>query len=102
MAWQGSNRRAELPPDWNKIRGAVLKRDGYRCTVIRYDTGMRCMETVELEVDHLGSKFDHSLGNLAAKCSHHHAQHTGKQSAAGRTRRPPRRRPEGDHPSKLS
>lgn len=75
-AWQGSNRRAELPADWPQIRQAVLARDGYRCREMLIDE--RCPLRAN-EADHLGDPMDHSLGNLVAKCGRHHRQKTGRE-----------------------
>jgi 5-methylcytosine-specific restriction protein A len=101
--WAGSNRRDELPSDWKKIRGRILARDGYQCTHVRYDTGRRCTETLNLEVDHIGDKDDHDPANLRVLCRYHHGQRTARQGAEGRRRqaRPTRRRPSDDHPSAL-
>lgn len=81
-AWQGSNRRSELPPNWPAIRAAVLERDGYRCREIMIDE--RCPLRAN-EADHLGDPHDHSLGNLVAKCGRHHLQKTGAEG--GRRKR---------------
>lgn len=95
--WAGSNRRAELPPNWySEIRPAVLKRDGYRCTATLSDD-TRCIEPAT-DVDHLGDKHDHRLENLAAKCGWHHRKKTSAQGNAARQRQPPLRRPPEPHP----
>ena len=76
--WQGSNRRAELPRDWRKIRNRIFKRDGYRCTaVVR---GLRC-RAVPTDVDHVGPKDDHSDENLTSLCDQHHKSKSGAQGA---------------------
>lgn len=83
MAWRTSTRKETLPPDWeSRIRPRILKRDGYRCTMIRFDTEERCNEPAN-QVDHIvpyseGGSDDDS--NLASLCEHHHSV---KSSAEG-------------------
>jgi len=83
--WVGSNRRDRLPADWPRIRGRVLRRDGYQCTWIRSDGDgtERCPEPAT-EVDHIRRGDDHDETNLRGLCSYHH----GIKSAAegGRAR----------------
>jgi hypothetical protein len=46
VAWQTSDRSAQLPANWARIRAAVLKRDGYWCVASRNATagqGERCL-----------------------------------------------------------
>lgn len=75
-------RTIPLPKGWRRIRQQVLDRDGHQCTVVV--NGVRCPETTDLEVDHLGNPDDHDLDNLATKCHSHHASKTGHQAAAAR------------------
>ena len=83
MAWEGSNRRAELPPNWQKIRKRVLRRDGYQCRYVS-QTGARCRD-LATDVDHVGHKMNHELENLQALCSFHHSKKTGAQGSAAST-----------------
>ncbi len=83
MAWSTSNRKSTLPPGWDtETRPRILKRDNYRCTAIRADTGKRCNERAT-DVDHITP---HSLGgsdrdsNLTSLCGWHHSR---KSSAEG-------------------
>lgn len=92
MAWEGSNRRAELPPDWPAIRKRILDRDSYRCRWIQ--DGKRCTERAT-DVDHRGDKHNHDDDNLRALCAPHHRRRTGQQAAAAR---PSIRRPAERHP----
>ena len=98
MAWEGSNRRSELPPDWAKIRARILKRDGGRCTW-KLPSGARCPRGAR-DVDHVNQSRndDHSDANLQSLCPTHHAQKTSKEGFAGRRKgRGPKRPPE-KHP----
>ncbi len=83
MAWSTSNRKSTLPAGWEtETRPRILKRDNYRCTAIRTDTGKRCNERAT-DVDHITP---HSLGgsnhdsNLTSLCGWHHSR---KSSAEG-------------------
>ncbi|MGW4028237.1 HNH endonuclease [Streptomyces sp. NPDC004838] len=93
--WAGSNRRAELPPNWaREIRPAILQRDQYRC---RWDEAGRPCGHAANQVDHIGDKHDHRPENLQALCEHHHAIKTSRQGNAARwaetARRPPEKHP---------
>ncbi|WP_405991089.1 HNH endonuclease [Streptomyces sp. NBC_00986] len=93
--WVGSNRRAELPPDWyTAIRPAVLQRDEYRCRN-RID-GRACARPAN-QVDHIGAKDDHRLEMLQALCVDCHAKKSSRQGNdarwAERMTRPPERHP---------
>lgn len=102
MSWQSSDRRSRLPRNWAKLRAAVLRRDGYRCVHVRYDTGARCAHAAT-DVDHIEPNDNHAMDNLQSLCAWHHKQKTAQEAAQGRGRhaRPPRRRPKDDHPSTL-
>jgi 5-methylcytosine-specific restriction protein A len=95
--WQGSTRKAELPPDWAAIRARILARDGRQCT--ERDEGVRCVQAAT-DVDHIGDKHDHRDENLRALCDWHHKKRSSAQGNAARVRIPERRRPER-HPGLL-
>jgi hypothetical protein len=78
-AFMKSWRHSPLPPGWYRTRLRIFKRDGYRCTHIRYDTGTRCPEEASHcdHVDPLGPDTD---DNLTSLCPYHHKQ---KSSAEG-------------------
>jgi 5-methylcytosine-specific restriction protein A len=95
MAWEGSTRKARLPPNWPTIRAAALNRDGYRCT--HTERGERCPERAT-DVHHLGDGNDHRLDNLASLCAPHHAHESAREGAAARARKYDRRRPKPPHP----
>lgn len=86
MAWNTSQRRDELPPDWQLIRIRILRRDGYRCQA-RDSRGIKCSHPAN-QVDHITP---HSRGgtdddsNLQALCRWHHAQKSSAEGRAART-----------------
>ncbi|MFC4089340.1 HNH endonuclease [Micromonospora sp. GCM10011541] len=81
--WEGSDRRLRLPPDWDKIRKRILRRDSYRCK-IRNPHGQRCTEPA-VDVDHIVNNDDHRESNLQAICDWHHKKKSGAEGAAART-----------------
>lgn len=98
MAWEKSKGRWDdvnrhLPKDWAKIREAVFQRDGYRCTQALPRTGKRCpnhrgdAKGTQLQCDHLGSKWHHSMDNLTTLCKFHHDKKTSDQGVAAREKR---------------
>ncbi len=98
MAWDGSQRKSQLPDDWSHRRMAVLRRDGYQCQW-RTD-GVRCGRPAS-DVDHIKRGDDHSHGNLQSLCSWHHDR---KSSAEGAAARKPKRSmylPAEVHPADL-
>ena len=98
MAWETSDRRSELPPDWAKIRLERMRYDKWRCTWILPGSRTRCPRPAE-EVDHVGDRHDHGLKNLRSLCSHHHKQRTQKQASTARWKRKgSKRRPSEAHP----
>lgn len=78
--WKNSNRRSELPADWDRIRKVVLERDGYTCTE-RYSTGERCGRKAT-DVDHVRRGNDHRLSNLRSLCGWHHDRKSASEGAA--------------------
>lgn len=72
MAWSTSNRRGELPPDWQNRRRRVLRRDRY-CTI--------CKENRATEVDHIVRGHDHSDNNLRGLCKTCHAGKSAREGA---------------------
>lgn len=75
--WTGSNRRAELPADWDVRRERVLRRDRYRCR--------RCGARAT-DVDHIDDPADHDPANLQSLCTDCHRVKTLAEAAAGRRR----------------
>lgn len=94
MPWDSSDRRKSLPKNWRTIRAAVLDRDLWVCQL--RDDG--CTVLAE-EVDHVGDRADHSLGNLRAVCSWCHKRRTAAQGNAARARKyGQNKRPPETHP----
>lgn len=77
-AWQGSTRRAALPPGWGRIREQVLRDAGYRCQ--RVEDGSRCPEPAT-DVDHVRLRDERELQAL---CAGHHASKSGREGAEAR------------------
>jgi 5-methylcytosine-specific restriction enzyme A len=105
--WASSNRRAELPADWEWRRGETKKRAGGRCEAMsqitgdrkEYAHGTRC-ERKGSECDHTGDKMDHSLDKLEWLCWLHHRNRTQKQATDARWQELPPKREER-HPGRL-
>lgn len=76
-AWQGSDRRARLPKNWERTRQRILRRDHRRCYL--------CGDEAT-EVDHIVNNDDHHDTNLAAICIPCHKRKTAREAAVGRTR----------------
>lgn len=88
--WEGSNRRAELGPEWHKTRQRVLTRDGGRCTFRLPRSGNRCPHPAN-QVDHIDNsalgRMNHDLSNLRSLCEHHHKQVTQGQAQGARAQK---------------
>lgn len=97
MAWDGSTRKATLPPHWSRLRRLVLARDGGRCRWV--EDGVVCNAPAN-QVDHVGDPHNHDPANLRALCKWHHDRRSGRQGAAAR-RTPPLNRPRERHPGLL-
>ena len=90
-AWASSTRKSRLPPNWPKIRAAILARDGGICHVCRLPGAD--------QVDHVIAGDDHRDENLAA--IHGYPCHQRKSSAEGHAHRPKTKRPPEQHPGLL-
>lgn len=101
MSWEGSDRKERLPENWQALRAARLKKDGYRCTWIM-PSGSRCPRRAT-DVDHKREKEDdHRIEALQSLCAHHHGKKTAKAAAAfKRAKRASRRRPPEEHPGRV-
>ena len=91
-------RSANLPRNWNRIRAAILKRDGFRCTW--FTDGVRCSARAT-DVDHIvpahrGGGDDPD--NLRSLCKWHHDRKTGREAHAARVKVESRNRPAESHP----
>lgn len=79
-AWAGSTRRATLPPDWERRRQRILRRD------VTCRLSLPVCTILATEVDHIDDPDDHEPPNLRGVCPPCHAQHTKTQAAEGRRR----------------
>lgn len=99
MAWETSDRRLRLPPNWNALVKQVKERDGNRCTW-KLPSGARCPRR-GTDVDHRKNDDDHSLSNLQLLCAHHHGKKTQREAWAGKGRRKVAPRPQERHPGMM-
>lgn len=97
MAWDTSNRKAELPHDWQARRIRVLRRDSYRCQA-RDSQGRLCGAWAN-QVDHIERGNNHDEDNLQALCRWHHARKSSAEGAAARRPRPTKAREREPHPA---
>lgn len=79
IPWQGSTRRTELPPDWERRRRIVLERDVI-CTLGTTCGGL----ALSREVHHRGDKHDHRLEALGGVCVNCHQAATLEQAQRAR------------------
>lgn len=95
--WASSNRRFDLPPDWEVRRQKVLD-DAHGMCEIR---GPRCAIWAT-DVDHVRRGNDHSRRNLQALCGPCHLQKSSAEGVAQRAKkRAMRRRPQDRHPGSM-
>jgi 5-methylcytosine-specific restriction protein A len=89
--WEGSDRKHELPPDWNSvIRPRILRRDPI-CRI--------CHERLSTQVDHRRRGNDHRDGNLQGICDPCHSAKSSREgNDAQRAIRSARWRPQPPHP----
>lgn len=100
MAWETSDRRLRLPPDWPERVKKVWARDKGRCTW-RLPSGKRCPRR-GADVDHRVNNDNHDLSNLQLLCGHHHDKKTQREAYAGRQKRKPHRPKRPDrHPGRF-
>lgn len=99
MAWERSDRRAELPPDWNQRRLARFELDDWTCVDCAWEdpTGRT------LECDHIGDRHDHRIEQLRTRCGKRapnncHGRKSGRQGGLAGARRA---RPKPRHPGLL-
>lgn len=80
MAWSTSQRKTELPANWQSLRAQAKARAGGVCER-RDTTGTRCTAQGR-ELHHTGDKHDHRLENLQWICPPHHQEETNRQAKA--------------------
>lgn len=97
MPWDTSDRKAELPPDWQARRIRVLRRDGYKCQA-RDSRGVKCGAPAN-QCDHIVHGNNHDEDNLQALCRWHHARKSSAEGNAARRPRASRNRQSEKHPA---
>lgn len=93
--WQGSDRKARLPSNWQKIRAKVLARDPI-CKICGIRPSSHC--------DHVQAKTDdHAEDRLQGVCEPCHLQKSSREGneAQRANLQPGRRRPAEQHPGLL-
>jgi 5-methylcytosine-specific restriction endonuclease McrA len=86
MPWESSNRKSELPSDWDAVRQRIGDRDGWRCQWPRSGAGRAngiCGQPAN-QCDHKEPGGDHSETNLWMLCRWHHNRKTQEESTAGK------------------
>lgn len=81
-------RTTPLPDDWKKIRLEILRRDNYKCQVVRMGKACPIPAT---EVDHIVRGENHDYANLQSICRLCHGRKTqleGVEAKELRTKRP--------------
>ena len=86
MPWTRSNRKRNLPPDWEKRRAIVLKREPI-CYL--------CHKAPSTQVDHQEPNDNHDLENLRGVCTPCHRRKTLIENNGGSARSV---RPSENHP----
>lgn len=86
--WKGSNRKADLPPYWDALRAATLRRARHKCEHTREDTGQPCGSPAT-DADHIVPHAEggtDTLDNMQALCHYHHLRKSGREGARGLAR----------------
>lgn len=82
MPWETSNRKAELPADWDQRRQRVGDRDRWKCQWPRSSRGI-CGSPAN-QCDHRDDPHDHREESLWMLCEWHHKGKTQQESAESR------------------
>lgn len=82
MPWDTSDRKAELPRDWEQIRKRVGDRDRWLCQWPRSVRGICGSQATDC--DHKLDPHDHRDESLWMLCGWHHKQKTQQESADAR------------------
>lgn len=99
MAWDTSDRRLRLPPDWPAIRRAVKARAGGRCEYAHHVAACNGRGT---DADHITPGDDHSLGNLQWLSAECHKDKTRRETIArNKSMAALRKRPAEPHPGRI-
>ena len=100
MAWDTSNRKHQLPPNWQDLRKQAKARANNICEHIT--DGERCTREGR-ELHHTGHNEDHRLEVLEWICVQCHKRETWKQARAAQTAKyvTARKRTPETHPGTL-
>jgi 5-methylcytosine-specific restriction protein A len=96
MAWEGSNRRGELPTNWPALREQRRKIADGICEWIK-GNGVRC-DAEGTDCDHWVNKHDHRIESLRWLCPRHHGRKSSAEGLAAQRPRPTRFREPEPHP----
>lgn len=84
MPWSTSDRKSQLPADWEQIRKRVGDRDGWKCQMPRASRGGRICGQPARDCDHRDDPHDHRDSALWMLCRFHHTGKTQQESADAR------------------
>lgn len=93
--WSSSNRRSQLPSDWEQRREQVKARARGLCEAVAHVA--QC-DGIGRECDHHADPNDHAIENLRWLSSPCHAAKTQREAQAAK---PQRNRPAEQHPGSL-
>lgn len=80
MAWERSDRREELPTNWDRLRQETLEADGHRCVWPGRWSPQQCGQPAT-DVDHIHDPLDHRAHNRQSLCHRHHEAKTKREAA---------------------
>lgn len=83
--WYTSDRKSRLPSNWEKLRLAVGRRDGWKCQQLLEDRSL-CGAPAN-QIDHILANDDDSMSNLQCLCERHHSIKSSQEGAAARAAR---------------
>lgn len=92
--WQGSTRKATLPPNWHALRKQILERDEHSC---QWMTDGEPCGAHATHVDHKHRKGGDAPSNLRALCAWHHNRKSSSEGHEAQTRHSTAR-PREQHP----
>lgn len=84
--WASSDRRSELPSDWNRRVRTVLRRNELHNDGLCQDGRVCGGLSLAREVHHPGDPSDHTVDQLEAVCAACHAASTNRQAIDARSR----------------
>lgn len=98
MAWETSDRKDRLPPNWAQLRAATKARAKGKCQANPHVPGCGGWGR---DADHITPGDDHNLDNLQWLSGPCHRAKTAREAAArNRARAAARNRPQEQHPGR--